>query len=620
MGEPGRLSTAGSVTGSISTRLRSRDCTWGRVGCLTRYMYGQLAHIVDGPVADPVAWGALTLALGGAAFAMWLSVQHHLVRYGGFNGRSARTGFGAALALAMVLVATPTSADGQETHTPAGLPDLVSEPPIIWFNKVVTNDDDSRMLVMAFDGYIHNVGEGVLDLAGNPQIPGDVKQRWFDGEQWNEVAEPLVIYETNDGHNHFHLINASEYALWNEARTEEIGESAKVGFCLLDTEQFDTRYDSLYDIDAYDYCEQNRPESTDLHMGITPGWVDTYDANTTLQWVDTSNIAPGRYWISAITDPEDQIVESDEDNNALTFSRNKFAVDGWVARELPIQSSAEPIALKADGYGTTGPPAWQITQWPRNGSLSVPAGVDFFDGLVSYTPDEGFDGVDSFAYTVTDLHSIWPLEPAETSVSVDAAAWLGSDPVQSTTESGSITLLPQRIDAEIYTRVELEALGFEGSASALQPIEWFSSGLPDGLAIDRESGVIAGTPTFDNEGIARVVAAVDGLEVAETTVAWTVTDPGLSGRPSLNDVGDFTSPRNTRINRHLGRGTQGAVYTATGLPGGVRMVENVPLVSGDPAESGVFDVEITETVDGEVTATTSFTWTIRPGIVPEFPL
>jgi hypothetical protein len=119
-----------------------------------------------------------------------------------------------------------------------GLPDLVSDPLFIWIEQVRTHPVDGRIMrTLAFDGILHNIGAGALDLAGNPQIEGGVKQRVFDGEEWHNVGEPRVEFETDDGHNHFHLMNAAAYTLWNEGQTEQVEIGDKVGFCLLDTMQ-----------------------------------------------------------------------------------------------------------------------------------------------------------------------------------------------------------------------------------------------------------------------------------------------------------------------------------------------------------------------------------------------
>ena len=51
---------------------------------------------------------------------------------------------------------------------------------------------------------------------------------------------PRILYETQDGHNHFHLQKIARYSLWNQARTAEVAPGQKVGFCLEDTQRRET--------------------------------------------------------------------------------------------------------------------------------------------------------------------------------------------------------------------------------------------------------------------------------------------------------------------------------------------------------------------------------------------
>ena len=45
----------------------------------------------------------------------------------------------------------------------------------------------------------------------------------------------MTIYETADGHNHWHLRAAMRYALYDSGKSVEVAPSQKVGFCLIDS-------------------------------------------------------------------------------------------------------------------------------------------------------------------------------------------------------------------------------------------------------------------------------------------------------------------------------------------------------------------------------------------------
>ena len=49
-----------------------------------------------------------------------------------------------------------------------------------------------------------------------------------------------MIFEPEDGHDHWHLKNAARYSLWNEAKTAEVAPAMKVGFCLIDSQRRET--------------------------------------------------------------------------------------------------------------------------------------------------------------------------------------------------------------------------------------------------------------------------------------------------------------------------------------------------------------------------------------------
>ena len=147
-------------------------------------------------------------------FLTFLIIEHVHVKHGRAGWRRARAPIAIAVALALAAAVAPTPGIAQSTIGPMGLPDLVSDPSFIWTEQIRTHPVDGRVMrTLGFDGILHNIDAGALDLAGNPQIEGGVKQRVFDGEEWHDVGEPLVKFETDDGHNHFHLMNAAEYTL-----------------------------------------------------------------------------------------------------------------------------------------------------------------------------------------------------------------------------------------------------------------------------------------------------------------------------------------------------------------------------------------------------------------------
>lgn len=444
-----------------------------------------------------------------------------------------------------------------------------------------------------------------------------MKQRWWDGDAWVEESTPRVLFETTDGHNHFHLMAAAEYELWDDGQTTKVGDASKVGFCLLDSEQRAGNEERFYDLATFNYCEADNPDADVLRMGIMPGWVDLYDANTTLQWVDISTTQPGRYWIGSIIDPEDQIVESDETNNGLVFSSKKFAVAGAVARELPVQRAGEPIVLRADLYGQVGDVVWTVISGPANGTLDVPVGVDLAKGIVTYTPEPGFVGVDEFTVAARDVTSAYPLVPREIVVQVEATPEDASaERVERVDGPLEITGLPELWPLQEWESVDLDLRAL--ATLETDEVAWFASSLPPGLTLDAATGQLSGVATMSPSGIASIEAHTPEA-VLLFELPWSVAEVA-EPEPGWTDTSSLSSTHGERVDRWFGVPLRDASYEATGLPEGGVVVPNLPLLTGDPVEIGEFEVEVTATLDGEVVDTTSFIWTIRPAAVPAFPL
>ena len=62
-----------------------------------------------------------------------------------------------------------------------------------------------------------------------------------DGSFFDDTSrDPPIIWEPEDGHNHWHLKNAARYSLWNSDKTAEVAPALKVGFCLIDSTRIET--------------------------------------------------------------------------------------------------------------------------------------------------------------------------------------------------------------------------------------------------------------------------------------------------------------------------------------------------------------------------------------------
>jgi len=396
----------------------------------------------------------------------------------------------------------------------SGYPDLRSDP--------VTSPGLERSgsrLLLRFDGFVTNVGGGPLDVTGNPSVSGGMKQRVNQSGSWSVVGSPPVRYETADGHNHFHLMNAMRYSLWTSDVRAEVAPAQKVGFCLYDLAQVSGA--PVTDPAVYapqNFCQAGNPGATSLSMGVSAGWRDVYNRNLALQWVDVSNTSPGAYQIAAESDPNNVIVESNEGNNGRVY--RPFTIPGHVARAVgPIDATAgrgTTVALAADAIGSPGGRALRIESAPAHGSLNVPVGGTVSGDQVVYTPAAGYSGPDSFTFSAATTGGPtagFPLNPPRATATLRVAGGIAA--------TVAISGAPARMVAGTSARLTATVAG------AGPGVTWSASAgtvSPDGLYVAPAQVPPGGAATVQAASIAQPGAA------AGVTIA---IDPVPAPRPAV---------------------------------------------------------------------------------------
>jgi hypothetical protein len=369
------------------------------------------------------------------------------------------------------------------------LPDLVADPPGGGHPPVVYDDAQGERLLLRMDGFVHNRGPGPLDIRGSNRsgdVMGTVGQRVYesDGRSFADIAHvppPTLAYETNDGHKHWHLGHAMRYSLWSEDRTVEVGPSQKVGFCLLDMERIEAPATSrpAYTERAHGFCGSRRPNATSVFMGVSPGWRDIYGYTLAFQWIDISDVAPGRHWLRADTDPDGVIAESDERNTGA-YDAEMSVVNGYLANPVASQiAGLGPTALTLDATkfddvhsGSPGALQFQIVTPPAGGTLDRPTGTWFSGSQVHYTPNLGFSGADSFTIAARDASSPYPRNPrsAAVTLAVQSTARLAASGGGVLGISGA----PESVYASSQTQLHASGPGAE------QAVTWTVDGIAGG--------------------------------------------------------------------------------------------------------------------------------------------
>jgi hypothetical protein len=310
------------------------------------------------------------------------------------------------------------------------LPDLVADPPGSPILETYAHPDGTNHLLLRFEAYIHNRGSGALEVRGAGPAGGRMSstmQRIFrsNGTWADDGGRGIqMVWEPQDGHDHWHVQHAARYSLWSADRTTMVAPAMKVGFCLIDNTHVDSHGpgSAHYTTPANDFCAQGRPQVPSLVEGISAGWRDIYRRDLAFQWVDATDVQPGRYWLRAEVDPDNWARESNE-SNAPAFAGQMSTIPGYVARPLDagIVGIAGPtqLGLAADSYGSNlGAVQFRITTPPRHGRLDRALGAPFSGGNVVYTPDPGWLGPDRFTYDARDSRSEFPHHPASAAVTL----------------------------------------------------------------------------------------------------------------------------------------------------------------------------------------------------------
>jgi hypothetical protein len=367
------------------------------------------------------------------------------------------------------------------------LPDLVADPPVGGQQPEVQADAQGSRLLLRLDGFVHNRGPGALEIRGsNPSggVMGTVRQRVYDDSGgYADIAHapaPSLIYETNDDHEHWHLLHAMRYSLWSDDRTAEVAPVQKVGFCLLDSERVEAPASSraVYSEESDNFCRWQEPNAASVFMGVSAGWRDIYSSSLAFQWVDISDVAPGRYWLRADADPDNVIAETNEVNPGA-YDTQPSIVSGYRADPVAAGTvpalGATPITLAATTFddafpGAPGPRQFQIVTPPAGGTLDRAPGTWFSGATVNYTPKPGFAGPDTFTVAARDSSTPFPRTPPSAAVTLTVqgtplAAQRSTTLVGSGAGMLGISGAPQSVYTSSATQLQASGPGAEQGVS-----------------------------------------------------------------------------------------------------------------------------------------------------------
>ncbi|MEV8505165.1 putative Ig domain-containing protein [Actinoplanes sp. NPDC051475] len=170
---------------------------------------------------------------------------------------------------------------------------------------------------------------------------------------------------------------------------------------------------------------------------------------------------------------------------------------------------------------------------------------------------------------------------------------------------------PAVLDPEVELQIK--------SSGGHLPLTWTATGLPPGLVMDPDSGMISGSPTAAGT-YSKVTVAVtdkDGLS-DDTQFDWIVFDDLVVAPQSAR-----STRNNTVVNVPIPAtgGRPALTWTATGLPAGLTINASTGVITGRTAMSGSATSNTTITVTDAGTPTprvksVAFDWYVGPVVTP----
>ncbi len=220
----------------------------------------------------------------------------------------------------------------------------------------------------------------------------------------------------------------------------------------------------------------------------------------------------------------------------------------------------------------------------------LPAGIviDSATGRLSGTPSVS----GTFQVTITPVDAAGASAARILTLNIAPPPSVGTDP------------LPDWTVNRAYPNTTLNAEG------GTPPFAWRASGLPPGLAMDRATGTVMGTPNLIGTYAVTVTVTDANGAVATQNLTVTINAPPVITTLAL-PVGQVGDPYSATVNEAAG--TSPMSWSATDLPDGLSIVSGTGEIQGTPTATGTSAITVTATDAAGASATMPLALVITPG-------
>ncbi|XP_036434370.1 protein-lysine 6-oxidase [Colossoma macropomum] len=193
--------------------------------------------------------------------------------------------------------------NGYATRIQHGLPDLVADPYYVQTSTYVQRVPMYNLRCAAEENCLASSSAHARDYDTRVllRFPQRVKNQ---GTSDFLPSRPRHAWEWHSCHQHFHSMDEfCHYDLLDATTQQRVAEGHKASFCLEDT--------------SCDPGYYRRYACTSHTQGLSPGCYDTYNADIDCQWIDITDVRPGKYILKITVNPGFQVPESDFNNNIV---------------------------------------------------------------------------------------------------------------------------------------------------------------------------------------------------------------------------------------------------------------------------------------------------------------